>query len=197
MLGIAPDSPASGARFVGKNWGKQDTPPKKQNPAFRWLDFTRAIIFYKPNFAIENGHDLKKRQSRELAETFAKNWLCEKATLPEQIDLTKKPEPNLLKLLLKNLEANFENLTLPKRNASQKKRTLQNETALLTKTWLENLEANLRNLSKFDMKLFEQKPWADFEETKIWKLATAKNAKLHWTRKLAENRNPDLQDSKR
>ena len=34
-LGIAPESPASGARFVGKNWGKQDTPPKKQNPAFR------------------------------------------------------------------------------------------------------------------------------------------------------------------
>ena len=67
----AAESPASGARFVGKNWGMQDAPPKKQNLAFRWLDFTRAIIFYKPDFAIETEHELEKRQSRELAETYA------------------------------------------------------------------------------------------------------------------------------
>ncbi len=59
----------------------------------------------------------------------------------------------------------------------------------------ESHEANFRNLSKFDTKLFEPKPWADFEETKTWKIATAKNAKLYWTRKLAKNQNPDLQDS--
>jgi hypothetical protein len=35
MLENAADSHTSGARFVGKNWGKQPTPPKNQNPAFR------------------------------------------------------------------------------------------------------------------------------------------------------------------
>jgi hypothetical protein len=33
LLEIAAESPASGARFVGKNWGEQDTLPKNQNPA--------------------------------------------------------------------------------------------------------------------------------------------------------------------
>ena len=103
LLEIAVESPASGARFVGKNWGKHDTPPKNQNHAFNWLDFTRTTIFYKPDFAIETEHELEKRQSRELAETFAKNWLCPKTTLPEKINLAKKPEPNLPKLLLKTL----------------------------------------------------------------------------------------------
>ena len=103
MLEIAAESPASGARFVGKNWGKHDTPPKNQNPDFQWLDFTRAIIFYKPDFDIEDEQELKERKSRELAETFAKNWLYEKPTLPEKINLTKKPEPHLPKLLLKKL----------------------------------------------------------------------------------------------
>ena len=86
------ESPASGARFVGKNWGTQDTPPKNQNPDFQWLDFTRATNFYKPDFVLETETDLPKCQSRELAETFAKNWLCKKFTLPEKMNLAKKPE---------------------------------------------------------------------------------------------------------
>ena len=104
MLGMCAESPASGARFVGKNWGKKQTPPKNQNPAFQWLDFTRTTIFYKPDFAIEDEQELKERKSRELAETFAKTWLCEKFTLPEKMNLAKKPEPNLSKLLLKTLK---------------------------------------------------------------------------------------------
>ena len=81
------ESPASGARFVGKNWGKQDTPPKNQNPDFQWLDFTRATIFYKPDFVLENTTNLPKRQSRGLAKTYAK-----KLTLPKT-DFARKNEP--------------------------------------------------------------------------------------------------------
>ena len=84
MLEIAAESPASGARFVGKNWGKQHTPPKNQNPTLQWLDFTRTTIIYKPDFAVENEHGLKERQSPGLAETnaekneLAKKFLCQK-----------------------------------------------------------------------------------------------------------------------
>ena len=61
----------------------------------------------------------------------------------------------------------------------------------------ENHEANFRDLSKFDPKLFEQKTWLNFEANKILEITTAKNAWLYWTRNFAKNRNLDLQDSKR
>jgi hypothetical protein len=73
MLEICAESPASGARFVRCVRFEQDLPPKNQNPALRRLDFTRGIIFYKPDFANETNFELEKRQSRELAKTFAKN----------------------------------------------------------------------------------------------------------------------------
>ena len=101
----ATESPASGARFVGKNWGKHDTPPKNQNHAFNWLDFTRTTIFYKPDFDFGKHDWLTKTQSWELAETFAKkidfakSGLCQKKT-----NLAKKPELNLPKLFLKILK---------------------------------------------------------------------------------------------
>jgi hypothetical protein len=38
---------------------------------------------------METETDLPKRQSQELAETFAKNWLYKKPTLPEKIKLAK------------------------------------------------------------------------------------------------------------
>ena len=60
----------------------------------------------------------------------------------------------------------------------------------------ENHETNFRDLRKFEKKLLEQKPWADFWEIKTWKIATAKNAKFYWTRNFAKNPNLDLQDSK-
>ena len=60
-----------------------------------------------------------------------------------------------------------------------------------------NIEADFRSLSRFDTKLFEAKTWTDFRETKTWKTATAKEARLDWSRNFAKNQNPDLQDSKR
>ena len=70
---------------------------QKPEPCLNWLDFTRATIFYKPDFAMGTETELKERQSRELAQTFAKNWLYEKATLPEKINLTKKARTKLAK----------------------------------------------------------------------------------------------------
>ena len=61
----------------------------------------------------------------------------------------------------------------------------------------ENHETNFRDLRKFEKKLLEQKPWADFRETKTWETATAKEARLDWSRNFAKNQNLDLQDSKR
>ncbi len=127
LLEIAAESPASGARFVGKNWGKENTLPKNQNHAFNWLDFTRAIIFYKPDFAIEDEQELKERKSRELAETFAKNWFCKKFTVPEKMNLAKKPEPNLSKLFLKPW-SQFWKPDFAKKNASQKNKLCQMKT---------------------------------------------------------------------
>ncbi len=60
-----------------------------------------------------------------------------------------------------------------------------------------NHKANFRDLSQFDAKLKEQETWADFWETKIWKIAAAKNARFYWTRYFAKNWNPNFQDSKR
>ena len=62
---------------------------------------------------------------------------------------------------------------------------------------IENLEADFRDLSQFDPKIFEPRICADFEETKTWKIATAKSARLEQTKTFAKNQNPDLQDSKR
>ncbi len=38
-----------------------------------------------------------------------------------------------------------------------------------------NHEADFSDLSKFDLKLFEQKTWADFEANKIFEITTAKS----------------------
>ena len=54
---------------------------QKTEHRLNWLDFTRATIFYKPDFTNETNFELQERQSRELAETFAENWLCEKNKL--------------------------------------------------------------------------------------------------------------------
>ena len=112
------------------------------------------------------------------------------------MNLAKKPEPNLPKLLLKILKPISETWFCQTKRKPWKT-YFAKWNRLLAKTWFENLEADFRNLSKFEAKLFEPKPWADFEETKIWEIATAKNARLDWSRNFAKNQNPDLQDSKR
>ena len=62
----------------------QDSPPKNQSPVLLWVDFTRTPIIYKPDFGIETKTELEERQSQELAETFAENWLYQKTNLPEK-----------------------------------------------------------------------------------------------------------------
>ena len=119
---------------------------KKTEPCFNWLDFTRAIIFYKPDFDNESNFELQERQSQELAETYAKNWLCQKRNLSEKTNLAKKPELNLPKLMLKT-GSQFWKPDLTKRNASQKKTDFAKWNCLPAKTLTENHEADFRDLS--------------------------------------------------
>jgi len=48
MLGIAPESPASGARFVGKNWGKKTHCLKTETLPFSDLILRAPQIFTSP-----------------------------------------------------------------------------------------------------------------------------------------------------
>ena len=112
LLEIAAESPASGARFVGKNCGMQDTPPKNQKHTFNWFDFTRATFFYKPDFAETKTAELPKRRAKNLQKPllktdFAKNYFARKN------EPGKKARTKLTKTFAKNLEANFSDLTLP------------------------------------------------------------------------------------
>jgi hypothetical protein len=50
---------------------------------------------------LETAPDLPKRQSRELAETYAEKMTLQKSDFARKNEPGKKPEPNLLKLLLK------------------------------------------------------------------------------------------------
>jgi hypothetical protein len=102
LLGIAAESPASGARFVGKSRGEQDTPPKNRTQPFT------DLIVHAPQFFTSLTLPLKPRQNWKNAKAedllkpllktdFAKTEPCQKKTR-----LTKKPKPNLPKPLLKN-----------------------------------------------------------------------------------------------
>ena len=51
---------------------------EKTEHRLNWLDFTRATIFYKPDFTNETNFELQERQSRGLAKTYAENWLYQK-----------------------------------------------------------------------------------------------------------------------
>jgi len=168
------ESPASGARFVGKNWGKHDTPPKNQNPDFQWLDFTRATIFYKPDFAIEDEQELKELKSRELAETFAKNWLCQKTKLARKNEPGEKARTKLTETFAENLEANFRNLTLPNKTQAVKKQTLPNEIACLPKPKLKTLKPILETWVNLKRNFLNQKPELIFRKQKLGKLPPLK-----------------------
>ena len=143
-------------------------PPKNQNHAFNWLDFTRDIIFYKPDFAIEDEQELKERKSRELAETFAKNWLYEKPTLPEKNEPGEKTWTKLIEPLLKKC-SRFWKLDLDQKKHKPEEADFAKWNRLFAKTLTENLEVDFSDLSKFETKLFEQKTWADFEANNFWK----------------------------
>ncbi len=90
MLENAAESPASGARFVRCVRIEQDLPPKNQNPAFHWLDFTRDTNFYKPDFAIETEHELEERQIPGLAETYAEKLTLRKVNFAKTNELDEK-----------------------------------------------------------------------------------------------------------
>ena len=119
-------------------------------------------------------HDwLTKTQSRELAETHAKNWLCEKFTLPEKMNLAKKPELNLPKLLLKTLKPISE--TWPCQTKRKPwKTSFAKWNRLLAKTFPENFEADFWSLSQFDTKLLNEKTEPILEEQKLGKLLPLK-----------------------
>ena len=67
------ESPASGARFVGKNWGKRTRRLKTKTTPLTDLILHARQFFTSLTLALENEIDLPKCQSRELSETFAKN----------------------------------------------------------------------------------------------------------------------------
>ena len=90
----------------------------------------------------------------KLAETFAENW---KPVLKAWLDQKKrKPE----------------------------KTDFAKWNRLPAKTLTENHEADFRDLSQFEMKLFEPKTWANFQADKIWKITTAKRLDLNKTENL-------------
>ena len=173
LLENGAESPASGARFVRWLWVMQDSFAWKQNHALNWLDFTRTLIFYKPDFVLENTTDLPNRQSRELAKTFAEYWLCEKFTLPEKINLAEKPEPNKPILLLKPW-SQFWEPDLTKENASQKKQTTQNETACLPKLWLKILKPILEAWASLRQNYLNKNHERILKPIKFWKLPPLK-----------------------
>ena len=120
MLENGAESPASGARFVGKNWGKQDTPPKKQNHAITDLILHAPQFFTSLTFALENTTDLPKRQSQELAETYAEKMTLLKSYFAKKNKPDKKASPKLAETCAENLEANFRNLILQKETQAMK-----------------------------------------------------------------------------
>jgi hypothetical protein len=96
------ESPASGARFVGKSRGEQDTPPKNRTQPFTDLIVHTPQFFTSLTLPLKPKQNWKNAKDQDLLKPllktdFAKNEPCQKKT-----SLTKKPEPNLPKLLLKS-----------------------------------------------------------------------------------------------
>jgi hypothetical protein len=53
LFEICAESPASGARFVGKNWGEQDTLPKNQTQPYRDLILHARQFFTSPTLQLK------------------------------------------------------------------------------------------------------------------------------------------------
>jgi hypothetical protein len=73
----------------------------------------------------------------------------------------KKARTKLTQTFAKKLEANFTNLTLPKETQAMKNGLCKMKPPAC-QNLSENHEANFRDLSKFDTKLFEPKTRTDF-----------------------------------
>ena len=83
------------------------------------------------------------------------------------------PDPNLLKPSLKILKPILETW-LDRTKRKPEKTDFAKWNRLLAKTLTENIEASFRDSSQFEKKLAKQKIWADFGETKTWKLPPLK-----------------------
>ena len=88
-LGMCAESPASGARLVRWLRVMQEPLPKNRTTPFVTWFYTRHN-YLQAWLCHWKWYRFAKTQSRELAETFAKNWPCEKFTLPEKTNLAKK-----------------------------------------------------------------------------------------------------------
>jgi hypothetical protein len=73
LLGIGAESPASDARFVGKNWGKRTRCLKTKTTPFTDLILHTPQIFTSLTFALENTTDLPKRRAENLLKPLPKN----------------------------------------------------------------------------------------------------------------------------
>ena len=193
---IAAESPASGARFVRWLRVVQDSFAWKQNRAFCDLILHARLFFTSSTLFWELWLTYQNARAEDLLKPMLKNWLCEEFTLPEKRNLAEKPEPNLPMLLLKPW-SQFWELDLTKENASQKKRTLQNETACLPKLDSKTLKPISETWANLTRNYLSKRHERILKPIKFWKLPPIKNTRLCWTRKLAENQNPNLQDSKR
>ena len=145
----------------------------KIEPRLLWLDFTRATIIYKPDFAIENDTDLPKRRAENLPKPslktdLAKNLLCQKKRTWQ-----KKPNPNLPKLLLKKC-SRFWKPDFTEKNASQKKTNLAKWNHLLTKTWLKTTKPILATWVNLKRNFRSKKHEPIFEKQKLGKLPPLK-----------------------
>ncbi len=127
--------------------------------------------------------DLPKRQSQGLAESYAEQMTLLKSYFARKNEPDKKAWPDFTKTFAKTLILILKTWLRPKERKPEKNKLCQMKP-LACQNLTENLEVDFRCLNKFDTKLFEQKTWADFEERKTWKIATAKNARLYWKRKL-------------
>jgi len=92
---------------------------KTKTTPFSDLILHAPQFFTSLTFALEDKIDLQKRRAENLLKPllktdFAKSLLCQKKRTWQ-----KKPEPNLPKLLLKNV-ADFRNLTLPNKTQAMK-----------------------------------------------------------------------------
>ena len=108
--------------------------------------------------------------------------LCQKVSLPEKINLAKKPEPNLLKLLLKKCsrfyESDFAENNLCHKNGLCKTKLLACQN-FAWKPW-----SRFWKPEKIWHETFEPKTWANFEANKILEITAAKRLDLKKTKLL-------------
>ena len=85
----------------------QDSLAKKQNTALTDLILHAPQFFTSPTLPTKPTLNYKNAKAEDLPKPMLKTDFAKKTNLPEKTNLTKKPEPNLPKLLLKTLKPNL------------------------------------------------------------------------------------------